>query len=211
MSIRGEKIFNLLSESYPDAETELNFTNAYELLIAVILSAQCTDKRVNLVTPNLFARFPTVYDMAQASREEVEKLIHSCGFYHNKAKNIISASQKIVSDFAGEVPNSQEVLETLPGVGRKTANVVYAVAFGGDAIAVDTHVFRVSKRIGLSKGTTPQKVEKDLQKVFNQKDWAKAHHLLIFHGRRCCHSRKPNCLECNLKEVCRSYKDEQNS
>lgn len=211
MSINGEKIFNLLKESYPDAETELNFTNPFELLVAVILSAQCTDKRVNMVTPNLFARFPTVYDMAVADSKEVELLIHSCGFYHNKAKNIIGASQKIVSDFGGEVPNDQRVLETLPGVGRKTANVVYAVAFGGDAIAVDTHVFRVSRRIGLSKGNTPKKVEEDLQKVFHKKDWAKAHHLLIFHGRRCCHSRKPNCSECKLKEVCRRYKDEQNS
>lgn len=203
----GKRVYDLLVRAYPYAETELNFSNPFELLVAVILSAQCTDKRVNLVTPDLFKAYPTVYDMALASQDDVERLIHSCGFYHNKAKNIISASQKIVSDFGGEVPSTQEVLQTLPGVGRKTANVVYAVAFGGDAIAVDTHVYRVSRRIGLSKGNTPEKVEKDLQKVFEKSDWAKAHHLLIFHGRRCCHSRKPNCIECNLKEICRSYKN----
>lgn len=206
MSVKGQKIFNLLSESYPYAETELNFSNPYELLVAVILSAQCTDKRVNMVTPDLFKAYPTVYDMALADAPSVEKLIHSCGFYHNKAKNIISASKKIVSDFNGEVPTEQDILQTLPGVGRKTANVVYAVAFGGDAIAVDTHVFRVSRRIGLSKGSTPKAVELDLQKAFAKSDWAKAHHLLIFHGRRCCHARKPDCENCKLKDICRSYK-----
>ncbi len=205
MFVKGDEIYKLLQSAYPDAETELDFRNPYELLVAVILSAQCTDKRVNMVTPRLFDRFPDVEAMSKADQAEVEELIHSCGFYHNKAKNIISASRKIVSDFGGRVPETQELLITLPGVGRKTANVVYAVAFGGDAIAVDTHVFRVSRRIGLSNGNTPGNVEKDLQGIFKPSTWAKAHHLLIFHGRRTCHARKPDCSACNLKKLCRSY------
>lgn len=204
---KGKKVYELLKESYPDAETELNFTNSFELLIAVILSAQCTDKRVNMITPALFAKFPTPYALAEADIFEVENIIRSCGFYHNKAVNIIGASKRIVSAYGGEVPENWDDLITLPGVGRKTANVVYAVAFGGDAIAVDTHVFRVSKRIGLSNGNTPEKVELDLQKTFDKDKWSTAHHLLIFHGRRRCHSRKPDCENCNLKSICRSYSD----
>lgn len=202
---KGKEVFNLLKSAYPDAQTELNFENNFELLVAVILSAQCTDKRVNMVTPALFEKYPTPHLMAEAEQSEIEQLIHSCGFYHNKAKSIIGASRKIVSDFGGQVPSTLEELKTLPGVGRKTANVVYAVGFGGDAIAVDTHVYRVSRRIGLSRGNTPQKVEEDLQKIFDKKDWSHAHHLLIFHGRRCCEARKPNCNSCNLKSICRSY------
>ncbi len=206
---KGEEIFELLLSAYPDADTELEFTNTFELLVAVILSAQCTDKRVNTVTPALFKRFPTPEAMSNAELQEVESLIHSCGFYHNKALNIIGAARKIVSDYNGQVPSNWDELLTLPGVGRKTANVVYAVGFGGDAIAVDTHVFRVSRRLGLSKGNTPEKVEKDLQKVFHKKDWRVAHHLLIFHGRRCCHARKPDCKNCRLKSVCRSYSENE--
>lgn len=202
---KGKEVYRLLEEAYPYAETELNFTNPFELLVAVILSAQCTDKRVNMITPALFKRFPTPLALSEADLSEVEELIKSCGFYHNKALNIIGASKKIMSDFGGEVPKSWDDLITLPGVGRKTANVVYAVAFGGDAIAVDTHVYRVSRRIGLSSGKTPEKVELDLQQAFDKDKWSKAHHLLIFHGRRCCHSRKPDCENCNLKFICRSY------
>ena len=206
MSVKGQKIFNLLSESYPYAETELNFSNPYELLVAVILSAQCTDKRVNQVTPDLFKAYPDAYAMQNAYQPDVERLIHSCGFFRNKAKNIISACKKIVEEFGGEVPNTVERLESLPGVGRKTANVVYSVAFGGDAIAVDTHVFRVARRLGLSTGTTPKKVEKDLNLAIPKDLWGYAHHLFIFHGRRTCHSRKPNCKECKLQDFCTYFR-----
>ncbi|MBQ2714467.1 MAG: endonuclease III [Clostridia bacterium] len=202
---KNKEIIRLLNMAYPDAETELDFHNPYELLVAVILSAQCTDKRVNQVTPALFSRYPDAYALAQAEQSEVERLIHSCGFFRNKATNIIGASQKIISDFGGEVPSTVQDLMTLPGVGKKTANVVYSVAFGGDAIAVDTHVYRVSRRLGLSKGNTPLKVEEDLNRAIPKELWGHAHHLLIFHGRRTCHSRKPDCENCNLKEYCVYY------
>jgi len=202
---KNQTILSLLQSAYPDAQTELNFTNPYELLVAVVLSAQCTDKRVNQVTPALFRAYPDVYALAHADQEHVEKLIHSCGFFRNKAANIISASRKIVEDFGGEVPDTVEKLMTLPGVGKKTANVVYAVAYGGDAIAVDTHVYRVSRRLGLSKANTPLKVEADLNRVIPKEMWGHAHHLLIFHGRRTCHSRKPDCENCALRELCVYY------
>ncbi len=203
---KNQTILNLLSSTYPDARPELNYTNPYELLVAVILSAQCTDKRVNQVTPDLFKAYPDVYAMESAEQLDVERLIHSCGFYQNKAKSLIGSAKKIVSDYGGQVPMTVDELMTLPGVGRKTANVVYSVAFGGDAIAVDTHVFRVSRRLGLSKGNTPEKVERDLNKALPKESWGYAHHLLIFHGRRTCHSRKPNCAECKLKELCSYYR-----
>ena len=197
-----DKILTLLKQTHPDAKPELNYTDAYELLVAVILSAQCTDKRVNQVTPNLFKIYPTVEAMSNADILEVEEIIKSCGFYHNKARSIVSACKKIVTDFGGQVPQTRELLMSLPGVGRKTANVVYSVAFGGDAIAVDTHVYRVSRRLGLATGETPEKVEEDLCKVLPQKEWSLAHHLLIFHGRRVCKAQRPLCDECRLKEFC---------
>ncbi len=203
---KNSEIIELLKISYPDAQTELNFSNPYELLVAVILSAQCTDKRVNQVTPALFESYPDVYAMQNAEQADVERLIHSCGFFRNKAKNIISACKKIVSDFGGVVPNTVETLVSLPGVGRKTANVVFSVAFGGDAIAVDTHVFRVARRLGLSKANTPEKVEADLNQAIPKELWGHAHHLFIFHGRRTCHSRKPNCMECKLQDFCNYYR-----
>lgn len=197
-----DEILKLLKDTHPDAKPELHYTNAYELLVAVILSAQCTDKRVNQVTPALFKTYPTVEDMSVACIADVEELIRSCGFYHNKARAIVSAAQKIVSDFNGQVPSTHEELMKLDGVGRKTANVVYSVAFGGDAIAVDTHVFRVSRRLGLSAAKTPEKVEQDLCRVLPRSEWSLAHHLLIFHGRRICKAQKPSCDICKLKEFC---------
>lgn len=187
---------------YKDAKPALIFTTPYELLVAVILSAQCTDERVNKVTANLFADYATPESMLTLSQKQLEAYIFSCGFYRNKAEHILSASKDIIEKFGGEVPNTVESLMSLAGVGKKTANVVYSVAFGGDAIAVDTHVFRVSNRLGLAKGKTPEEVEKGLQKAIPQEDWSKAHHWLIYHGRRVCHSRKPDCENCALKAFC---------
>lgn len=197
-----EEILSLLKLTHPDAKPELNYTNAYELLVAVILSAQCTDRRVNQVTPRLFEIYPDVLTMSKANVEDVEELIKSCGFYHNKARSIVSACQKIIADFDSKVPATREELMLLPGVGRKTANVVYSVAFGGDAIAVDTHVFRVSRRLGLTDKDTPEKVEEDLCRVLPKSEWSLVHHLLIFHGRRVCKAQRPLCDECKLKEFC---------
>ena len=194
-----------LEKLYKGAKPALKFTTPYELLVAVILSAQCTDARVNIVTEKLFANYSTPKAMCTLTQEELEKYIFSCGFYRMKAEHILSASKDILEKFDGEVPKTVEQLQTLAGVGKKTANVVYSVAFGGDAIAVDTHVFRVSNRLGLAKGKTPEKVEEGLQKAIPKKDWSKAHHWLIYHGRLVCHSQKPDCMQCTLKEYCDFY------
>lgn len=200
-----EKILKELARLYPDARPALHFRSPYELLVAVVLSAQCTDERVNKVTAELFKRHNTPASMLTLSQEELEKFIYSCGFYHNKARHILDASRDIVEKFGGEVPSTLEELQTLAGVGRKTANVVYAFAFGGDAIAVDTHVFRVSNRLQLACGKTPEKVEEGLMRVIPKRDWSKAHHWLIYHGRRVCHSQRPECAVCTLKEDCPYY------
>ncbi len=203
MKINDKKTaLEILQGLYPDAKPALRFSTSYELLIAVILSAQCTDERVNIVTAELFKNHSTPATMYALKQEELEKYIYSCGFYRAKAKHILSATEDILNRFGGEVPNTIEDLMSLAGVGKKTANVVYSVAFGGDAIAVDTHVFRVSNRLGLAKGKTPLEVEAGLQKAIPKKDWSKAHHWLIYHGRRVCHSQKPNCSECALKSLC---------
>lgn len=191
-----------LAHLYPDAKPALHYTTPYELLVAVILSAQCTDERVNIVTEKLFEKYSTPERMATLSQKELEGDIFSCGFYRMKAQHILSATQDILDKFGGEVPGTIEELMTLAGVGKKTANVVYSVAFGGDAIAVDTHVFRVSNRLGLAKGKTPLEVEEGLCKAIPKEDWSKAHHWLIYHGRRVCHSQKPECERCTLKEFC---------
>ena len=196
-----------LSNLYPDAAPALHFRTPYELLVAVILSAQCTDERVNIVTAELFKEHNTPEKMLKLSQGELEKYIFSCGFYRNKAAHILSASRDIVEKFGGEVPSSHSDLKTLAGVGQKTANVVYSVAFGGDAIAVDTHVFRVSNRLGIAQGSTPDKVEEGLKKAIPQDRWSKAHHYLIYHGRRVCHSQRPDCPNCTLKEYCNFYKN----
>jgi endonuclease-3 len=191
-----------LARLYPDAKPALHYTTPYELLVAVILSAQCTDERVNKVTEKLFVQYSTPEAMVTLSQKELETYIFSCGFYRMKAEHILSASQDILEKFHGEVPGTIEELMSLAGVGKKTANVVYAVAFGGDAIAVDTHVFRVSNRLGLAKGKTPLEVEAGLNKAIPKADWSKAHHWLIYHGRRVCHSQKPNCAGCTLQDFC---------
>lgn len=203
-----DKIQNILSGLeglYPDAQPALKFRSPYELLVAVILSAQCTDERVNKVTEELFKKYDTPEKMIELTQPELEKYIFSCGFYRNKAAHILSASHDILKKYGGKVPDNLEELRTLAGVGRKTANVVYAVAFGGDAIAVDTHVFRVSNRLGIAEGKTPDKVEEGLCAVIPKDTWSKAHHYLIYHGRRVCHSQKPDCPNCTLKQYCKFY------
>ena len=191
-----------LENLYPDAKPALRYTTPYELLVAVILSAQCTDERVNKVTAVLFEQYSTPESMITLSQEQLEKYIFSCGFYRMKAEHILSASHDIIEKFGGRVPETVENLMSLAGVGKKTANVVYSVAFGGDAIAVDTHVFRVSNRLGLAKGDTPLAVEAGLNRAIPKEDWSKAHHWLIWHGRRVCHSQKPNCEACTLRPYC---------
>ena len=202
-----KKILDILEKTYPDAECELNYTTPFELLIATMLSAQCTDIRVNKVTSDLFKRYNTPQDFAELSTIEISEQIKSCGLYKSKAQNIKETSVLLCSKYGGEVPNNMEELTKLPGVGRKTANVVLSNAFGVDAIAVDTHVFRVSNRIGLVKTDTPEKTEFELMKVLPKKRWSKAHHLIIFHGRRICKSRKPECSICPLVEYCDYYKE----
>ncbi len=196
----------ILANVYKDAKPALKYTTAYELLVAVILSAQCTDERVNKVTEVLFEEHNTPQTMLSLSQKELERYIFSCGFYRMKAEHILSASHDILDRFQGEVPDTIEELMSLAGVGKKTANVVYSVAFHGDAIAVDTHVFRVSNRLGLAKGKTPLEVEAGLQKAIPKNDWSKAHHWLIWHGRKICHSRSPECENCPLNGICDFYK-----
>ena len=198
----AKKIFDELNKIFPDAKCELDFTNLYELLIAVMLSAQATDKRVNIVTPNLFKKYPTVESLANANINEVKEIIASIGLYHSKAKNIIATSQDIINKYGGKVPNNFEDLISLPGVGRKTANVVLSVGFNIPAIAVDTHVARVSQRLGLSKSSNVIEIEEDLKKVFDKEDWSKAHHLLLLFGRYICTARNPKCHECPFKCNC---------
>lgn len=205
MKQKTQSILNELENLYPDAQPALKFNSNYELLVAVILSAQCTDERVNKVTAVLFKDYNTPEKMLTLGQESLEKYIYSCGFYHNKAAHILSASKDIIEKFNGVVPSTLEELKTLAGVGQKTANVVYAVGFGGDAIAVDTHVFRVSNRLGIAEGKTPQKVEEGLCENIPKDMWSKAHHYLIYHGRRVCHSQKPDCVNCTLKEYCNFY------
>ena len=199
------RITEWFSANMETAETELHYDTPFHLLIAVILSAQCTDKRVNIHTPQIFARFPGPSDLATATFEEVYELIKSISFPNNKARHLIGMAQKLVSDFDGIVPSEPELLERMPGVGRKTANVIASVIYDKPVIAVDTHVFRVSRRIGLSDGTTVEAVEKDLTAGFAPELRPKAHHWLILHGRYVCTARKPKCSECGLQELCREY------
>lgn len=200
------RICDALEKLYPDAKPALEFATPYELLVAVVLSAQCTDERVNKVTQKLFAVADTPEKMLGLSQSELEGYIYSCGFYHAKAEHILSASMDIVEKFGGQVPDTRESLQTLAGVGRKTANVVYSVAFGGNAIAVDTHVFRVANRTGLGKGKDPAAVEKSLMRAIPEEKWSKMHHCLIWHGRQICHSRSPMCVGCGINALC-EYKD----
>ena len=199
---RASKVLEGLRHGYPDARTELEFGTPFELLIATILSAQATDVSVNAATPKLFKQYPTPTKMAQATPEEVEPFIRTIGLYRNKAKNIVATARALVEEFGNEVPNDFEAIQTLPGVGRKTANVVLSNAYGRPGIAVDTHVGRLARRLGFSKQDNPDKVEIDLEKLFAVDDWIFLHHALILHGRRICESRKPNCETCELLEHC---------
>lgn len=204
---RAQKILDELKKMHPDAGCELNYGTPFELLVAVILSAQCTDKRVNEVTKDLFKKYNTPEQYATMTPAELEPLIHSCGFFHNKAVNIIGAAKGIVDRFGGEVPKTMAELTSLPGVGRKTASVVMTVAFDEPAMPVDTHVFRVSGRLGLSHGKNPEQVEKDLKDLYPPSDWNIVHHTLIFHGRYICKALRPNCNECTLTEYCPYFKE----
>ena len=197
---RATLVMEALRGLYPEARPELRFANPYETLIATILSAQCTDKRVNQVTARLFPLYPDAFAMAKLTPEALEPMIRECGLYRNKAKNIIAASRALVEQYGGQVPNTREALMKLPGVGQKTAGVVLLAAFGDDQIPVDTHVYRVSRRIGLADGNTPEKVEAQLRELLDRDIWSLGHHLIIWHGRRCCHARKPECERCPLND-----------
>lgn len=200
---RVRKIIQCLRKQYPHAKTALKFSSAFELLIATILSAQCTDKRVNIVTPNLFSIYPTVEDLAHADQEKVENIIKSTGFYRVKAKNIIATAQIIVNKYHGVVPSTLEELTSLPGVGRKTAHCVLGGAFGiNSGVVVDTHVLRISYRLGLTHNQTPEKVEYDLMKVVPKKDWYNFSNMFIEHGRAVCKALKPRCNECVINSLC---------
>lgn len=199
------RVTQWFSDNMESPQTELYYDSPFHLLIAVILSAQCTDKRVNMYTPQIFTRFPEPADLASASFEEVYELIKSISFPNNKAKHLIGMAKKLVEDFGSIVPADTELLETMPGVGRKTANVIASVIYDKPVIAVDTHVFRVSRRLGLSDGTTVEAVEKDLTEGFAPELRPKAHHWLILHGRYVCTARKPKCHECGLQDICREY------
>ncbi|SMB88874.1 endonuclease III [Deinococcus hopiensis] len=191
-----------LEALYPDARTELNFRNPFELLVATVLSAQATDVSVNAATPALFERYADAYAMGRATPEDVEPLIRSIGLYRGKARNLVALAALLVERHGGEVPNDFDAVVALPGAGRKTANVVLSNAYGYPAIAVDTHVGRLSRRLGLSLQNNPDKVEADLQRLFPRERWVFLHHALILHGRRVCHARNPRCSACELREFC---------
>lgn len=202
-----QQILAQLAQDFPNAASELHFNSPYQLLVAVILSAQCTDKRVNQVTPALFNVASTPAQMANLPLEQIEGLIHSCGFYHSKATYLKEMSQDLVDRFNGEVPNDLKSLQSLKGVGRKTANVVYAVAFGGQAIAVDTHVFRVSNRLGIVSATNVLDTEKQLMQEIPADKWADSHHYILLHGRYVCKSQNPACAKCSVQQYCKYYKE----
>jgi endonuclease-3 len=208
MPVKPEYVKSLLDhfkKLYPQAKIELNYKNPFELLAATILSAQCTDRLVNQVTPALFTRFPTPAAMSRATLPELEALIHSTGFYHNKAKSLLGMAKKLSADYGGGVPDSMEALLTVPGVARKTANVVLGGAFQkAEGVVVDTHVKRLSQRLGLTREATPEKIERDLMALIPRCQWIRFGHWLIWHGRRVCFARKPNCAGCNLNELCPS-------
>lgn len=201
-----EAILKVLSETYPNAKCALEFKSPYELLVSTILSAQCTDVRVNQVTEELYKEYNTPEKMISLTEEELGEKIRSCGFYKNKSKNILGATRDIIQKHGGEVPKTMEELIELPGVGRKTANVVLSNAFGVPAIAVDTHVFRVSNRLGIAKGDTPDQVEKGLMENIPREMWSDTHHYLIWHGRQICKARKPQCEICPLAPYCEYVK-----
>jgi endonuclease III len=200
---RLKTILSTLDRMYPEASCALHHSNAWELLVATILSAQCTDKRVNAVTPALFRKYPSIQDFANANQEELAQDIRSTGFFNNKSKSVIGAARKILADFGGEIPRTIEELLTVPGAARKTANVVLGTAFGiASGIVVDTHVQRISRRLDLTKETDPVKIEQDLVKIIPQEKWILFSHQIILHGRALCVARNPKCAECGLDPVC---------
>lgn len=202
---RAAEIFARLSAEYPEARCELDYQTPYELLVATILSAQCTDVRVNLVTPGFFRRYPTPASLARAEREDVEELIRSTGFFRNKARNLIGMAQALTEQHHGEVPREMARLRELPGVGRKTANVILGNAYGiNEGVTVDTHVTRLSARLRLTRQQTPERIEQDLMALFPRETWALLSHLLIWHGRRVCIARKPRCEACVVNALCPS-------
>jgi len=202
---KKQQILNRLENMYPEAKAELVFSNPYEMLVATMLSAQCTDKQVNKVTPAVFDRYPDANAMAEAWVEDLYPMVKSCGF-KSKAGNIIAACRIISDEHGGQVPDTREELTRLPGVGRKTANVVLSNAFGIPAFAVDTHVFRVSNRLGLCKAETVEETEKQMTRLIPEEKWGQAHHWLIWHGRRVCKAQRPLCEECGLKDLCQYNK-----
>ncbi len=200
-----DNILKVLRETYPEAKCALNFGSPYELLVSTILSAQCTDVRVNKVTSELYKKYNTPEKMISLTEEELGEKIKSCGFFRNKSRNILLTSRELVEKYGGEVPHTMEQLLQLPGVGRKTADVVLSNAFGVPAIAVDTHVFRVANRLGIADGSTPHKVEMELMENIPKNMWSDSHHYLIWHGRRICKSRKPDCEHCPLALYCKYF------
>ena len=199
---RAKKVFDLLKKDYPDAKCSLDHTNPLELLVATILSAQCTDARVNQETPALFKGFKTAADYAEKPIEELRGFIKSCGFYKNKAKNIQGAGRKMLVEHGGEVPQTLDELVALPGVGRKTANVILGTCFDTPGVVVDTHCGRIARRLGFTKNTDPVKVEKDLMKVWEKEHWTLFSHFMVYHGRAVCDSRSPKCSQCSVQELC---------
>ncbi len=205
----AEEIIEILKSYYPYCKCSLDFRTPFEMMIAVMLSAQCTDERVNKTTPNLFEKYNTPEKIAEMDLTELEEIIHPCGFYKNKAKNIKACSQKLLDEFQGIVPNDMELLQSLPGVGRKSANVIMLEAFQNPVgIAVDTHAKRISNKLGFSKQTDPIKIEQDLLKVFSKKYYYDVNHLFVWHGRKTCDARKPKCEECPISKYCDSFKKE---
>lgn len=203
-----DELFLRLNAEYPDADCALNYDSVFHLLLAVALSAQTTDVNVNKVTPELFSRFPDAESLAVASVDDVIKIIKSLGFYNRKAKHLVDIGKILVEEFGGKVPQDINLLQKLPGVGRKTANVVLSVGFGEQHIAVDTHVFRVANRIGLVNENDVLKTEKSLMEVLPENTWSHMHHLLIFHGRRTCSARNPKCSHCSINDMCHYYQKE---
>lgn len=208
MKNKGKDLVNILRKKYPDAKCSLDFRTPFEMVVAVMLSAQCTDERVNKTTPSIFAKYSTPKDFANIDILVLEELIHPCGFYKNKAKNIKACAKMVMEKYGGEVPNTMEELMSLPGVGRKSANVVMLEAFGdAQGIAVDTHCKRIANRLGLSSEKEPEKIEMDLLQFFDKDDYKDINHLLIWHGRNTCVARSPKCDDCDLSEFCKEYNE----
>jgi len=202
---RYAEVLELLRKEYPDVKPALEYTSPFELLVSTMLAAQCTDRQVNKCTAVLYQKYNTPAQFAKMTEAELEPYIKSCGFFHTKGRNIIAMSRILMAEYGGEVPKDRDALTKLPGVGRKTANVVVSNAFGIPAIAVDTHVFRVTNRIGLADAKNVEKTEQQLMEHIPEKDWSDAHHWLIYHGRRVCDAKKPKCAECCLAGLCRSF------